>query len=472
MRLDLNSPTLAQYHWATMFCRFSPSAPVEKDTFLTTIVSAIDGAAHWKNEEEFRATVALLHELSHLAQDLTTGLGHSDFVTHRVETPSLLRYASLVVEMDGPDARAPYRQIGSYPWYSDTADRYVEGVWEKLRYYPVKQLPGNRAQRLRALMEAELPRKLSDTDFFSLSLQSLLESDAALMVLLTLRELEQTPQQRAILRPHLQLIDPFAIGDEYWQARHHLASIIAHHCALGEEQVERVINAVFGVFVDSSLACPPHAWIEQQRHSPDEYDPAVKYVRLLTAFQKLAGQTMIDFWQALEARDYLAAEALLLAHASWRYPSAKQVYETWRDQLAPLCATSFAATIRHDACNFRLAHGTLQRRRDIDLLFGMQAPVLFLDRSHGFVKHDWGNRIVQPDENYRMTRELVDQFTTMELADFLFRTGEFRCPHAAADTCPVVEDGCVAGLVHLAQFPTSHQCAARSRLAQSGIAMP
>src|SRR5690242_12688731 len=99
MLFDLNSPSLAQYHWGTLFCRFSPAAPVKRRTLIETVSALIAERAPWSTDSEFSATVALLHELVHLAQDLTTGLGHSDYFTHLGS--GLLHYASVVVRFAG-----------------------------------------------------------------------------------------------------------------------------------------------------------------------------------------------------------------------------------------------------------------------------------------------------------------------------------------------------------------------------------
>src|SRR5205823_3951648 len=98
---------------------------------------------------------------------------------------------------------------------------------------------------------------------------------------------------------------------------------------------------------------------------------------------------------------------------------------------------SMVAEIRQAACRYRLENQVLSVGRDIGLLFNMQAPILYLHKEHGFVKHDWGGRMLEPERDYGLTRELLDHFMVMELAEFLFRTGEFRCPHAQADVCPV-----------------------------------
>jgi hypothetical protein len=129
----------------------------------------------------------------------------------------------------------------------------------------------------------------------------------------------------------------------------------------------------------------------------------------------------------------------------------------------------YSAEIRDSTCQFRLENGTLQRNRDVRLLFAMQVPICYFGQDRGFVKYDWGNRIVDPYANRSITAELLVNFTVVELAEFLFRTGEFRCPFAQADICPVIEDTCSSGYVHFVQFPESEECTARSILLQCDV---
>src|SRR5688500_2340549 len=100
MRFDLNSPSLAQYHWGTLFCRFSPNAPIARNTYIQILAYTAAGVAPWRTDDEFRVTAALLHEIVHLAQDLTTGIGHWDYMSDSRSTHAMLRYASAVRHFD------------------------------------------------------------------------------------------------------------------------------------------------------------------------------------------------------------------------------------------------------------------------------------------------------------------------------------------------------------------------------------
>jgi len=471
MLFDLNSPSLAQYHWGTLFCSFSPAAPVDKDTFLKTIAALIAKAAPWTTDDELRATVALLHEIAHLAQDLTTGLGHSDYVTHRKETVSLLQYASIVIDTDGRSARPPLRQPGTPPWFDEKEDSFVAKAQGQLRYYPFEKTPSTRRDSIRGILTKDFNRPIPDEFLSDLSTQSLLESDAALTVLNHLNELHTTDVQRAIRERNTALYDRNSLGPEYWTAFVYLENVLVHHTDMDEDQARRWMPGLFGLFVDSALEYPPPAWILARSENPDDYDPTVKFARLLIAFQQLQGAEMTQFWNALAAKP-ADAEAILLSHSPFRYPSSEEILKAWVDALDPEVHTGIVAEIRRGACQYRLQHGVLMPRRDAALLFSMEAPILYLHKDRGFVKHDWGLRILDTQTNLKMTNEVLDHFMLMELGDFLFRSGEFRCPHAQADICPVVEDDCVSGFSNLAQFPESSRCVARSLLEKCGITFP
>lgn len=471
MRFDLHSPALAQYHWGTLFCRFSPAAPVDKRTFLKIVASSVQGQAYWSTDEEFRAGAAFLHETAHLAQDLSTGLGHSDYVAHKTHTSQLLRYASIVVDFEGVASRPPYRQPGACRGFDDKQDPIVSEAQSQLLYYPFAKVPPERIGRIRDLLEHDLKRPVDDEALFDFSTQCILESDAALSVLLHLRALDMTAEQQEILQRNAAVVVQDSLGPEYGKAAWHLQAVLEHHADLDDRQMDLIMPSVFGLLVDSALACPPRDWIAARGESAEAYEPGVKYVRLLVAFQKLVGTGIEGFWSAMAGGRHVEAEALLLANAPFPYPSSETINEAWIEALETLGSLSMVAGIRQSACRYRQSNGVLSVRRNIQLLIGMQAPILYLHKDHGFIKHDWGERIL-PDNDIGLTRELLDHFMVMELAEFLFRTGEFRCPHAQADICPVVEDSCTSGYVHLAQFPESPRCSARGLLSRCGVNMP
>jgi hypothetical protein len=472
MSFDLNSPSLAQYHWGTLFCRFSPAAPVQRGTFIRIISSLAAERAPWSDDAECHAAIAFLHELVHLAQDLTTGLGHSDYLTHHTGTHLLLRYMPIVLRTEGWDTRPPYRQPANCSWLNGQEDTFVAGVRDQLRYYPFAMTPRSRREAIRTLLQNGLKNSIEDQDVFEWSVQSLLEGDAMLSVKQTLRRLQATDTQREIYERNTALVDEDKLGPEYSQTVVQVAGIIDHHVSPSEKDLMAVIPRFFGLLVDSAVACPPLDWIETRNQKMEQYEPSVKAVRLMLAFQQLKGSEIDGFWTAMAENRYLDLETILLRHTSFAYPSSTEIYEAWIKALEPRAKEEITAEIRSGACRFRLDNGVLLPYRGIDLLFSMKAPILYLQSHGGFVKHDWGLRIFDREKDHELTQELVDQFMIMELAEFLFRTGEFRCPHAQAGICPAVEDGCVAGFTHLAQFPSSADCRARSVLNSCGAITP
>lgn len=471
MRFDLNSPAVAQYHWGTLFCQFSPAAPVQRHTFVKVLASLAAGRAPWQSDEDFRACVALLHELVHLGQDLTTGLGHTDFLTNWTTTPQLLNYASIVVHMDGACARPPFRQPGALPW-GDEKDAFVADAENSLRYYPASLTPPERLQRIRGLLQEAVKKPVDDESLRDFSAQTLLETDAALGTIRSIKSLAMSPDQQTAVLQNKAVFELDALGPEYSRAVDHLAAVLKRHTGLNDDELEPAIGAVYGVFVDIALAFPPLSWIDANGRYPDDFDPGVKYFRLLVAVQQLHRDAMELFWNAFNDKRYLDVESLLRATMSYPYPSSEEVYAAWRDALTDEASSNEIARLRLDACLYRLRNGVLRSQRGIGLLFDMEAPIVYFHKDHGFVKHDWGNRILDARASTLFTQELLDNFMVVELANFLFRTGEFRCPHAQADVCLAVEEGCGSGFVHHEQLPDSTACRARRVLTSCNVYRP
>lgn len=471
MWFDLNSPALARYHWGTLFCQFSHTAPIGRKTFVETAAALMAGVAPWNDEEGFRSTAALLHELVHLGQDLTTGLGHADYRARRISNSSLLRYAPIAIELDGAGARPPYRQQGAPRLAAGERDPIVASAHDALRYYPYEMMPQRRRAAVRALLDREFGAAIEDDTLFDLSTQSLLETDAAHQVLVSLKNLGMDDAQWDIFDRNRRVVDPEVLGNEYWGPRILLAQIIVHHTEMSEENLLRILPVVFGIFVDSALAYPPPELIADCGLTADDFDPSVKFGRLLKAFQALIGDVIDGFWNALAEHDYTRAEDILLQQIAAPYPPAEEVYGAWLAELALLGPERDATipALRAGSCAYRLDNGPLQAGRGVELLFDLQAPVYYLHDEQGFAKTDWGDRVIDPDKSNALTLEMVDDFMLTELAEFLYRTGEFRCPHAQAGICDAVEDACGAGYVHPTQLPDHPDCRARRVLRDCGL---
>jgi hypothetical protein len=453
MRFDMHAPSLAQYHWSTLFCRFSTAVPFDKSFAVRTMAALSRDRAIWEDDAQFRAAVALLHELTHLAQDLTTGLGHWDFMTHWTNDAALLQQAGLMLaRRDHPLPYAFPRDAGH----------------KCSKFVPFDMMAPVARDRLRMILERDVQQPLTDATLFDYSPQALMESDAAGAVLSWLGRMKLTPLQAEIQSRNLDLVDPGKLGDVYWSSRVNLYQVLQHHCDTDEDQTITIGDALFGIFTDIALAHPSSEWCLLGEEREAEFEPTVKFGRLLIAFQALAGSSMERFMYALMDRKYLEAERLLLAAGRWCYPSSEQIYEGWQRVLKTQSDQSLVADLRRGACEFRLENGVVLPARDIDTLFALQAPIIYLTADAGFVKVDWNSRAMESN----LISELLDRFTVMELADFLVRTGEFRCPYATAEACDVAEDGCYGGFVHLAQFPAAAGCTARQALEHFGVHLP
>jgi len=441
-----------------------------KEMFFPMIAAETQGRAAWNTEVEFRTTIAFLHEVSHLAQDLTTGLGHADYLASRSVASLQLHFAAALMrtaQARGSDVRPPYRCDAGLALV-DIAG-YIDSTRERLGYLPFDALSHARRERIRGLIAKSAGREISDAQLFELSTQALLESDAAEAVATRMIAGGLTQEQQAIRQKNIALLDRTTLGIEYSAPTFHIATLVEHHFGLDEEQTEGVAARLIGFLIDSALTVPPPELVAAHGQSIDDYDPSVKFSRLLIGLQQVKGAETNELLMALSDTRGSGVERVVLRHMGCDYLTAEAIYAEWLRIFDGQSQESMVADARAVACRYRMNNGVLVNRRDLHLLLAMEVPILHLQQGHGFVKHDWGLRIADVEKSAALTTELLDCFMLDELTEFLFSTAEFRCPLAAADVCPVSEDGCVAGFAHPAQIPSWPDCRARQALDAVGL---
>lgn len=86
MIVELHAGQIANYRWSSHLTRFGRLAILENKSFAKILAACSAGFAPWSDDVEFRSIVAMIHEIAHYLQDVTTG----DALANLVLTPALL----------------------------------------------------------------------------------------------------------------------------------------------------------------------------------------------------------------------------------------------------------------------------------------------------------------------------------------------------------------------------------------------
>src|SRR6476659_8349610 len=89
MIVELHAGQIANYRWSSHLARFGRLAILESKSFAKILAAFSAGFAPWTDDVEFRSIVAMIHEIAHYLQDVTTGIGNWDFLA-RSETMGLV----------------------------------------------------------------------------------------------------------------------------------------------------------------------------------------------------------------------------------------------------------------------------------------------------------------------------------------------------------------------------------------------
>src|SRR5215204_1566864 len=76
----LKNQDLASYRWGRYHISLSRSSVSERTYLIEAIAALLHGIGRWETAAEFRSFVSLFHETVHYEQDITTGVGHWDYV--------------------------------------------------------------------------------------------------------------------------------------------------------------------------------------------------------------------------------------------------------------------------------------------------------------------------------------------------------------------------------------------------------
>lgn len=458
------------------FGTFGPAAPKEYAAFLGQVA---DGVGNWKTAGEFRAWVVLTHEVVHYLQDIATGVGHWDSVKQRDALRTGLECARFASWLEGPP-----------PPYSVHESDLVNGVpateslstlrlayasaQSDLLVVPAAAQPVERVTALRERF-SEVASADASEEFV---IESLLEAEAAAATARQVGDMRADDLRSGIADDNRSLWDPDHMEAPYSDLVRGFLAVVLH--VYGDDW-ERLAPTEFGELVKlgtrlmgllTDLACAhPSPWLVSNRGlDTRDYEPGLKYARLVNAFANMRPEDYGTLFAALRERDLTTAESVLLLHCVHEYVRADEVYGEWLTRLEEL---------EGDEANRRIA------LRRVCTQIRLESPGAFIDKSLDLLwEHRLPLSVLGPeglwsvgsrweDVDTALKLEFVDALLAhnMDMASLhhLLVSGRLTCPLALARVCNSAGPECRGGIQELNELPASPGCSVRYRLAKAGF---
>jgi hypothetical protein len=460
---DLEAPGLASYRWGSLYTHFTWFATPTKDLVHEFARMLGANTAPWKNAVEFRATLSFLHEIVHYLQDVGTGVGHWDYLIRQHYIPEILQ-KSRAASWASPDQRYP----------SLEALRVASEMHEKLLFVPFRHMSQNRVRemvgRICALEEGT---KITVDNEIDVSVEAMLESEAAWLAVEQVLGLGGSDEQLEVLTSEKSLFDLRSMGRQYWAPRDTI-----HHELLGFAGDDnsfdkmRFSNAALAMLVDIACAHPSPELLKKKELDLVDCAPPVRFIRMVKAIYAADQKDGDELGAAIAARDFGKLEEVLLRKCPVRYPRSDEVYEDWKAHLSTFRSKDETVSLRITSCDRRLEAPERAGLKNLDsLLLGGEARGLpiFLQTDGGLLTLFFAWRhLPGSDVEQRLRGDMAVHDRDMRLAELATDGEAFRCPLAEMRRCHVVEPRCLAGMKDLDLLPSSKECLVRQVLTDSG----
>jgi len=440
---------LAEYLWGRSTLLVSPDSPLARDLYSKTIASLIAGKLPIDSDADFRLFVALLHELCHCLQDLTTGLGMSDLLCRMEFLPRALEA--------GRDA--------SYgeEWQNRFAT--LGGLYQRRSFVNTS---GWGADHELDLLQRKLGGIANDVSLFRAV--TLLEVEAELSANQIIVSLGGSAEQIDIARRNAGIYSP--MSSPYAETITELLFGLLTNDSPSRQEVHQTlerIDRLAAVWLDLSFAVPPPAFLEERGLDADDFHPGVRFYRM---FQEYLRQPAIpdDEQVALRAAGalYPLIEERCRKTQHFEYPPVKEIYEAWADEFDQLAwaTTNFRATATWMA-------NLCRRRTRLDYRVWSRSPFEILQLEVPFQIRAGNVKDVLNLFGHAMTDEGKLQYLEAHAravyeAMMHFMLGmqsSLICPRALEEGgCPVQTARCFSGISRLSMVPEDEECLVRRQL--------
>jgi len=461
MRLafDLNNGGIASYQWGDLHANFRSVATPTPAVLKDTLVSLTSGVANWTTPAEFRSTVSLLHEFAHYLQDITTGVGHADYLQRRTQVRAILSAAR--------DASWGVRPTPDIP-------TLTSAFFGKLLFRPFSSFSDAELEPIKNRFEILSPQsRITREVLADYSLEALLESEAAATTFAQLTPLKMTDDGFDILKDNLAVLDLVTMGTVYSAPYGYVDELMELPERVRGVAAAGVIAWTLSVLVDIACAYPARTLMRRSNIDAVEFDPGVKFARLMQAYHQADEKAGADIIEALHHQDGALLERALLRMCPVRYPSCEMVYQDWIQVLKALDQEEDATvSLRIQACERRLANPRVASEKTIGALLSFGPGLPFFCRSPyggglGYVILGYAKGL-DPALVTRLTADMSRNARDLRLVELIAGGEPYVCPFTEQGVCQAVQPACSAGIADINNLPDTNECLVRSGLTTAG----
>lgn len=456
---DLNAQGLASYRWGSLYAHFTWVATPTTDLLKKVLVALATGEATWSNAIEFRATLSLLHEFVHYIQDVSTGVGHWDYLVRREEVPKALTAG-----------RNASRHLVDRAISAEIA-RQSSVMRGRLLFLPARDVPAARLARAVTRMESLHPGiHVSADEATDFSLESMLEAEAALTTLSEVFALKMTDAQLDTLKSNSSAVDLRSMGRAYYGPFDNFVALLELSGHRGVDALHAV-SPVLSLFVDVACAHPSPQLLRRRGLDPTDCEPGVKLARLMRAMHEADARTGEEMSRWFKTFDDSKAEQALLRMCPVPYPTSCEVYEDWRHVLSAIDAEhDETVKLRLISCERRIAARKSVSSKRIGDLFNCGLPFLChtgAKKGLASVHLNWRGSL-DPGAEGRLFADVLRGARDVRLWEHIAEASPYTCPLAERGLCEAAEPACGDGLNSLDLLPSIEGCSVRRALTEVG----
>ena len=462
---------IGAYRWGSLLLETSSLAPANGRIIVEALAGAVGGGFITESEAHLRATIAVLHELVHLQQDLATGLGAWDHLVDRVAYPRIVNQSRWFIwKHTQPPYRAAVEQALNELGASEFTDQ-VRSDLDAVRQQTVgrRQLMGGAwdTPPVKAAFQRILGNRVKLRT--APSLRIMFEGEAAALTLLHIAGSRFDEVGLEWLGESAVFWNIVQMSDEYQTALFDVAEAWLNHPVSPDDIADGLTSflSLVAWVVDLASAYPPPSLLEEWQGDAAEFDPVFRYLRILEALNALDEDRGQRLLVAVVGGHWGDGEAILRQNSELPYPSSALVYERWLAELQPLLNSD-----DWDSPLFRLRAAALQSRLEGSLPKGIGAIMSGSEPVQVMVQGVGLRGILHGAQNLdnKIVGALLARRSDMELFDLFHDSGRFRCPYGRANVCPAAQEECLTGITLVTGLPITG-CKVRSELKEMGYAI-